>query len=46
MLGEGAFAEVYKIIEKKTRKIYAGKFIKITTFHMNSIDQLSFDREL
>ncbi len=45
MLGSGIFADVYKIIEKKTKKIFAGKFIKIPRDFMNSLDEFSFKRE-
>lgn len=45
MLGDGAFADVYKITEKKTNKIYAGKFIKIPKGYMDYLDELSFKRE-
>jgi serine/threonine protein kinase len=46
MLGDGAFADVYNITEKKTKTIYAAKFIKIPKGYMNSLDSLSFEREL
>jgi serine/threonine protein kinase len=45
MLGEGAFANVYKITKKKTGKIYAAKFIRIPISYMDSLDELSLERE-
>ena len=46
MLGAGAFANVYKITEKRTKTIYAAKFIKRLKDVMDSLDELSFKREL
>ncbi len=45
MLGEGAFADVYKITENKTKIIFAAKFIKRTKINMDSLDELSLERE-
>jgi hypothetical protein len=41
ILGEGSYAKVYKIKEKKTNKIFAAKFQKIKTGFMNSKEKLS-----
>ncbi len=45
-LGEGQYGDVYKVKDKKSRKIYAAKFIKIPIEFRGSYEKLSQKREL
>jgi hypothetical protein len=45
-IGEGTFADVYKIREKKSLTIYAAKIIKLPIQFMDSTDKQSLEREL
>ena len=38
MIGEGSYADVYKIKDKKTKTIYAAKIIKVLADSMSSIE--------
>ena len=45
-LGEGSYAQVYKIKEKKSQIIFAAKLLKMKAQCMFSQDKLSLEREL
>ena len=45
-LGQGSFAEVWKIKNKKDEKHYAGKFLSASTDTMSEKQKLSCEREL
>lgn len=38
LLGEGSFGKVFKITDKITKEIFAGKFLKIEKEFMSSTD--------
>ena len=46
MLGEGSFAQVYKIKRKKDGLLCAAKFFKVPLNVMNSKDEMGCEREL
>ncbi len=45
-LGEGSFAEVYKIKSKDEKNVYAGKFFKISFDAMSDHQRMNYESEL
>ena len=45
-LGDGQFANVYKVQKKDTKKLYAAKLLKAPLSFIHSLEQLGYDREL
>ena len=45
-LGEGQYAEVYKVQKKDTQKLYAAKILKVPIACISSLQKLGYDREL
>ena len=45
-LGGGNYADVYKIQNKDTKKLYAAKFLKVQLLFIDSLEKLGYDREL
>ncbi len=45
-IGEGTYSDVYKIYSKHQQKMCAAKFLKLKLKDMDSLDKLSYQREL
>ncbi len=45
-LGEGSYAEVYKITHREEKKIYAGKFLKFSPDKMDQLQNKGYEEEL